>query len=603
MTFAEENIPDNENNAAAAPPVSEEAPMGSPSLPADAAEWRSLLTSLPPRELFRLVQSDKGRSARVFTGLRPNPEMLRHPAVLSRLVQEALRQPKFAGEAAALAPVASEESSEALPPPKVVIPVKPTTVDTEGVVESLKDTLKKQRATLKDKDGEITTLKGQLATLLKERDAVQAAAEAERSARKAAESEAERQRRQRERAERREAATPRKETTVRAASPAIMPLPAASSEPLLEEALSRLLNRGKYALVTEVCREALLPEGSAAQRGTILALYAVALYGQGNISQAEEQDRLAVGALLDAGRIPEAARAMARLLTQGAGPRTVTDAPLLRRLLLLAERVGQSREVRDIFQHMHIGSPEAGKRLRALQAGLGKKEAFLMADAVASGTGLITIPGPDEAVALPTNYPPAAYVTPRAVVQAVDSGNASYVTAVRAALDKLRRDEDLADRTRADTLLKAVAELGPASVQPLLPGQPAGRPVLVDASNVARSDPDPLSLSPIPHVERLRQMQDFLLRRGFFPVLMFADANLRYFVDDRAAYMALVERGIVRETPPGTSADEVLLKEARALKAPIVTNDRLADWAERSEGIERLGFLVTPGYVALTGSI
>ena len=85
-------------------------------------------------------------------------------------------------------------------------------------------------------------------------------------------------------------------------------------------------------------------------------------------------------------------------------------------------------------------------------------------------------------------------------------------------------------------------------------------------------------------------MHDFLLLRGFFPVLMVADANLRFHVDDRAAYLALIEHGLVRETLPGTTADIALIDEAKRRNAPLVTNDRLWDWGEDAQTIERLGF-------------
>ena len=81
---------------------------------------------------------------------------------------------------------------------------------------------------------------------------------------------------------------------------------------------------------------------------------------------------------------------------------------------------------------------------------------------------------------------------------------------------------------------------------------------------------------------------------------LIADANLRYHVDDKAAYLELIENQIVRETPPGTSADEVLLQEARAQSVPLVTNDRFSDWGEAARQVERLGFLVSAAGASLT---
>jgi hypothetical protein len=182
-------------------------------------------------------------------------------------------------------------------------------------------------------------------------------------------------------------------------------------------------------------------------------------------------------------------------------------------------------------------------------------------------------------------------VTPRRLAEAVEAGDAAFVSRARAGIAALRS----ANPPLASALLEAVAAQNPTAVVPLTQNT---RPAVVDASNVARHDPDPLNLSPLPRVEHLLRMRDFLFRRGFFPVVMLADANLRFHVDDRAAYRTLVERGVVRETPPATPADAALIAEARERGAPLVTNDRLWEW-EGAEGIERLGFGIFNGDISL----
>ena len=330
-----------------------------------------------------------------------------------------------------------------------------------------------------------------------------------------------------------------------------------------------------------MCREALKAEGTS-HRGGVHSLYAAALYGQGEIAQAGEQDRLAIAALLNAGLVRQAAEAMARLLSLGTNLRAQADGALLHRLQQIAQKVGMTPLVQDIFQHMRIGAPEAGKKLRALLEKNGKQGQSLLA---AVGVPNASI-GPDAAIALPTTHAAASSASARAIVGAIDSGDEKYISAVRVALETLQNT----DRSLVLALLEAVARLLPEAVAVL---RHETRPVVVDASNVARANPDPLSLSKTPHVARLTQMRDYLLERRFFPVVMFADANLRYLVDDRAAYLELIKRQILRETPPGTSADEELIKEARNRHATLITNDRLTEW-EQSGLVDRLGFLVTP---------
>jgi hypothetical protein len=178
--------------------------------------------------------------------------------------------------------------------------------------------------------------------------------------------------------------------------------------------------------------------------------------------------------------------------------------------------------------------------------------------------------GPDELISLPAAG--LAEITPRRLTAAVDAGDEAVVAAARQAIERLQAR----DAALAGALLSAVAALDPAARFPL-----------ADAAAAA------------PRARRLIEMRDFLLERGFFPVLLVADANLRFHVDDRGAYRELVERGVVRETLPGTVADKAMIDEARERHAPLVTNDRLADWDEAAE-IERIPFGIFAGRISLT---
>jgi hypothetical protein len=378
--------------------------------------------------------------------------------------------------------------------------------------------------------------------------------------------------------------------------------------------MRRLLSRGRTAVVTEVCREALLLLDDSAARATYgrraegvirsLAAESIAAGPDERISvekqrqQSEEQERLALTAFLEAGDVGGAAESWARLVARRISvglpvPLKPSDAALLARLAALTERMGQGEAVRAAFDRVRGASPEVTGHLQTMFRSGGKKLAPLLRSLMPSGEPGPSI-RPDEVIALPT----MTGVTARRIVRAVDTGDANFIRQVRAGLNTLKERGNGGDAALAEGLAAAVAGISPVAACPLLQKNDP-RPIVVDASNVARHDPDPLALAPRPRVEVLRQMRGYLLRRGWFPVLMIADANLRYYVDDKTGYLALVEAGIVHETH-GTAADTVLIREANALGAPVVTNDRLADWGDAAARLRRFGFGFFPGGVTLT---
>jgi len=581
--------------------------------PTDAAGWRALLVTLPSRELLRLVQKDKVRAARVLAGFRPAPDLLRtNPVVASRLVDEAQRQPAFAKELmeAALSPLSGRgelaTNASAAPREAPTDPASSTSGTSlgEGTGERtddrLRDKIKEQRAALRDKDGRIAALQAAVVAAQRERDGAHAEAEAAHAREKAAQTQAERFRRERERDEqqRRAARRPAADAPAdeppppgRGAPPLREPAPAAfaypvvgdrGAAPLWEEALRRLVSRGKFALVAEVCREAAQAAtaagSSVAGFAPIHALHAQALYGLGQAVQAIEEDRKATTAYLDAGDPRAASDVFARWFAAGGGP---DQRGLLSRLFTLARRFGQEEAVRAAFARLRLADPPAFTRLGRLLAEMG---AGAVAFLPAAPTHEVII-GPDEAISLPTGS-----VTARRLAAAVEGNDAALVLRARHGLARLP------EAALADALFQAAEALSPVARVPLTHET---RPVVVDASNVARHDPDPLALSPTPRVEHLLRMRDFLIARRFFPLLFIADANLRFHVDDRATYLALVERGVIRETPPGVVADAALIAAAREQNAPLVTNDRMADWDE-ARHVERLGFALLPDRVTLT---
>lgn len=560
-----------------------------PALPADAERLRAHLAAIPVRDLFRLLQKDKGRATRLLSGFRAAPDALRHPVVVSRLLDEAVKQPQFAQELAAWEPSgarsrppAPEHDQDATTEP--TDRASPVTGDTAigEPDERLRQKLKQQRALLREKDEQVAALTAALAQAERERNDLRTEVRAARDAATAAQAQVERLRRQRAREARREKAEPaagRAPTKEPSKPGPTLPMPAPPLLPSWEEALRRLLSRGRAEVVAEVCREAL---ASGGESGAVYGLYADVLREQGDGRSVAEMDRRAAMAYLDRGVLLPAAESLARLFPN----LSKTDPPLLRRLLLLAQQAGQQQEVARVFARLRATSPEGHRRFREIVSRFGDRFAAFVSDG-----GPERVVEPEESILLPAGRP--ADVTPRRLVRAVEANETEFVAGAREGIASLRTTRG----SLADRLLEAVARENPAAVVPLT--QPT-HPVVVDASNVARHEPDPFALSPGARVAHLLWMRDFLLRRGFFPVLMLADANLRFHVDDRAAYLALVECGVVQETPPGTSADAALIAEARERGAPLVTNDRFWDWEEEAADVERLPFAILPVGIRLT---
>ncbi|MES2462456.1 MAG: hypothetical protein V4671_17885, partial [Armatimonadota bacterium] len=533
-------------------------------LPMDANEWRVYIASLSGRDLVQLAQKDKdkSRTARLFAGFRPAPDLLKNPVVLSRFVEEAQKQPKFAEEILKLSPVSPAPAVTPSPHSRASSSSSETKADTTAI----KAKLEEHRKSLREKDERILALQSALSDAQRERDTLRTEAEAAQSARVTAEAEAERQRHRRERETRRleqkaaDAAVKAADAPATAASvhEVLTPGDNALNTALFEDAMRRLLSRGRTAVVAEVCREALLLLDDASARsaygrraeGVIRSLAAESIAaapsdlvsGEKQRQQSEEQERLAMTAFLEAGDVAGAAESWARLVARRISvglpiPLKQNDAALLARLAALMERMHQEEAVRAAFDRVRGASPEVTTQLQALFTSGGKKLSPLLRSLITEGKTGVGI-NPEEMITLPG----AGGVTARRIVTAVDTGDAAYIRQVRAGLLALRERSREGDTALAEGLTEAVARINPVAACPLLQ-KSEPRPIVVDASNVARHDPDPLALTPRPRVAVLRQMRDFLLRRGWFPILMIADANLRHHMDNKPGYLALVEAG------------------------------------------------------------
>ncbi|MBW3637940.1 MAG: hypothetical protein KY445_15970, partial [Armatimonadetes bacterium] len=137
-------------------------------------------------------------------------------------------------------------------------------------------------------------------------------------------------------------------------------------------------------------------------------------------------------------------------------------------------------------------------------------------------------------------------ITPRAIRRLIDQNNEDAVFGIMQALEALKHS----DRATHDKFLK---RLGDASAYyPRVLTERMTR-VLVDASNVARHTPNRYGKGQLRH---LLEMRDELRRLDCFPILFYADASLRYFIDEATKFRDMVAHGEIIVADKGTEADE-----------------------------------------------
>ena len=281
---------------------------------------------------------------------------------------------------------------------------------------------------------------------------------------------------------------------------------------------------------------------------------------------------------------------------------TVAAAETLRRLLrLVARPEGAEAEAR---QYLSALSPadaagvEAGRLLLSKLRGADPYAHGWLANIIVTQTPLapVLMPppgalGPDDPLPLKLamRLEPGLTATARSVIEAVDRGD-SLVDAVRSAL-LAPEAADPAGRARIWAALEQAASDDPARLIPLR-RTPRG-PAVVDGSNVAWFDQESL-VHGQPRLRHLRAVRRALWARGFFPVVLYADANLPYSIDEPAALRGLRDNSELQLVDAGTQADEVLLRAAKLLGAPLVTNDRMEDWDPEHE-VTKLRYTISPG--------
>ncbi|MFZ0099481.1 MAG: hypothetical protein WAK98_13420 [Gemmobacter sp.] len=121
------------------------------------------------------------------------------------------------------------------------------------------------------------------------------------------------------------------------------------------------------------------------------------------------------------------------------------------------------------------------------------------------------------------------------------------------------------------------------------------RPIVVDGSNVMHWKDQ------VAQLDVLREVVRVLDAQGYRPGVVF-DANAGYklqgrYLDDRPlAHLLGLPEDQVLVVQKGSPADPVILQTARALGAPIVTNDRYRDWAATYPEVDQPGHLIRGGF-------
>lgn len=146
-------------------------------------------------------------------------------------------------------------------------------------------------------------------------------------------------------------------------------------------------------------------------------------------------------------------------------------------------------------------------------------------------------------------------------------------------------------------VMLALLSAGAALILMLRAKPPAAAPrrIVVDGSNIMHWQGE------VPQMATLRDVVRALTDQGYQPGIVF-DANAGYklagrYMDDKPLARALGLRADqVLVVPKGAPADPVILRVARELGAPVLSNDRFRDWAEEFPEVAEPGHVRRGGY-------
>lgn len=549
---------------------------------ADAEAW---LRAAKPAAILALLKDPDYRAAitPIFAGFQPSIKSLSNPLVRSRLAQTAVKDDKIAEK---LRLLAETDPPAPKPPPAEARPVKTAPlvpmIDPVPALKAERDARRKERDSARQELAEtMTALDASVKALV--------LAEAERDeARSTAKKQAERI----ARLERHAAKAKQIEARLVKA--------------LSEDKVSPLPSTRQHSTGPKE------PQGDAVSAAWPVAVMHLLDKAKFETAQALAEDvlktdpndkdalQIAVRAL-EGRKEPRPAFGMAyRLLALQVRQ---TDYPAASETLLQLLRLAASPEQAEPEARLFFsGFPAADSaavtatrlmlgRLRGISPAASDWLTAYLASRTTLAPVLMPPPGalsPDDPLPLP--LPLGRPVTARMLTDAVDRAQLPLVDAVRLALQALAA-ADGETSARVWAALEQAASDDPLRLLPLR-RTPRGAAV-VDGSNVAWFDQESL-VHGLPRLRHITAIRRALWAKGFFPVVLYADANLPYSVDDRPALLKMRDRQELTLVDAGTSADEVLLREAKKLGALLVTNDKMEDW-DPEHTVRKVRFTVSLG--------
>lgn len=550
----------------------------------DVGTVQGWLARIRPVTLLGLLKDpDHGFAvSRVFLGFRADAKGYANPLIRSRLAQAAVKDAALADKL--------REMAESEPAPAVVAKSSPTPVQAVSTPDK-PDPLIAVRAERDQRRRERDEARQALVSAQAERDAALKSQRASEAARDEAERLARKQADRISRLERHVTRAEQTETrllkalSVDKVSPPPS-TPARSSQAVqvaVKDAVSpwltavrHLLDKSKFEQALALAEDVLKTDAGDADA---LDIAVRALEGKKDLRSAAAHARRLLGANVSRSDAPAAAETLGRLLR------------------LLPRPEGAEADARLFLQSVSPtdgAAVEAGRLLLSRLRGADPYTFGWLANIISAQTALapVLMPppgalGPDDV--LPLKLGLGVTATARSVAEAVDRGG-SLVDAVRSALLALEA-ADPSTHARVWAALEQAASDDPLRLVPVR-RTPRG-PALVDGSNVAWFDQESL-VHGQPRLRHLRAIRRALWARGFFPVVLYADANLPYFIDEPAALRVLRDGRELLLVDAGTVADEVLLRMAKLLRAPLVTNDRMEDWDPEHE-VTKMRYTISPG--------
>ena len=137
-------------------------------------------------------------------------------------------------------------------------------------------------------------------------------------------------------------------------------------------------------------------------------------------------------------------------------------------------------------------------------------------------------------------------------------------------MEELR--DSLAKIARQPNEKEILAELISAGIPGvILTGTP--KAAIIDGSNIAQMASQ--RAGKLAYIDTTKSLAH---KGGYFPVITIIDASLRHNIDNSLRLEDMMRSGEIVMAPPYTSADELIISEARRLDAVVLTNDRFADW-------------------------